>query len=86
MKKKVRVKDSYVKGLLAAEQLYKDGYYFAGNRDDGESGLFFKHPEGGSFGFLCVEYRFEKGMRDYIEHRKANPDIFGRFITGYVYE
>lgn len=27
MKKKVRVKDSYVKGLLAAEQLYKDGYY-----------------------------------------------------------
>lgn len=86
MKKKVHVKDPYVKGLLAAEQLYKDGYYFAGNRDDGLAGVYFKHPEGGTSGYCGLEYRFEKGMRDYIEHRKANPDIFGTFITGYVYE
>lgn len=86
MKKKDREKDAYVKGIQAAEQHFKEGYYFVGNRDDGESGLFFKHPEGGSSGYLGLEYRFEKGMRDYIEHRKANPDIFGKFIAGYVYD
>lgn len=83
---KKREKDPYVKGLLVAEQLFKDGYYFVGKRSDGLDGMMFKHPEGGSAGYLGMEYRFEKGMWDYIEHRKDNPDIFGKFITGYVYE
>lgn len=85
MKKKVREKDSYVKGLLAAEELYKNGYHFV-DRSGEVNGLYFKHPEGGSSGYLGMEYRFNKGMLDYIEHRKANPDIFGTFITGYAYD
>lgn len=86
MKKKVREKDSYVKGLLAAEELFKEGYYFAGDREDGLDGLMFKHPEYGTSGYLDMEYRFQKGMKDYVEHRRVNPDIFGTFITGYVYD
>lgn len=86
MKKKVCVKDAYVKGIQAAEQHFKDGYYFAGKREDGLDGVYFKHPEGGSSGYLGLEYRFEKGMIDYINHRKANPDIFGKFITGCVHD
>lgn len=86
MKKKVREKDPYVKGLLTAEELFKDGYYFVEDRKGELGGLYFKHPEGGSAGYPGMEYRFQKGMLDYIEHRKVNPDIFGKFITGYVYD
>lgn len=86
MKKKVHVKDPYVKGLLAAEQHFKDGYYFVGDRLDGLDGCIFKHPEGGTYGHCGLDYWYLKGMRDYVEHRKTNPDIFGTFITGYVYD
>lgn len=35
-----------------------------------------KHPEGGSSGYCGLNSNFDRGMLDYVEHRKLNREIY----------
>lgn len=61
-------------GLHTAEELYKLGFIYDGKDDLGC--LIFKHPEGGSSGYCGLNSNFDRGMLDYVEHRKLNREIY----------
>ena len=62
-------------GLHEAEELYKLGFCYDGIDDIG--GHVFKHPSGCHQTFhFGEEWQYKKGMLDYIEHRKNNPEVF----------
>ena len=68
-----REESDWWKGLKEAEDLYLTGFVYEG-RDAGCH--IFNHPEGESCGHDGMSYSFDRGMLDYIEHRKLNKEIY----------
>ena len=73
-KSKKQEEGDWWKGLKEAEDLYLAGFVHEGRDDIGCR--IFKHPEGGSYGWGGMSYSFDRGMLDYIEHRKLNKEIY----------
>lgn len=62
-------------GVHEAEELYKAGFIYDGVDDIGAH--VFKHPCGGTSSYhFGRELEYRRGMFDYIEHRKNNPEVF----------
>jgi len=74
-KKKEYIQSDWFRGFLEAEDYMKEGWYFDKEQSSGNH-VYFKHPQGGSIGWLGLNWSYTRGLLDYVEHRKLNGEIY----------
>ena len=74
-KKKEYVQSDWFRAFLEAEEFMKEGWIVDEVQTRGND-FYFKHPKGGTMGFLGMNWHYLRGIKDYVEHRKLNGEIY----------
>lgn len=74
-KKEEYEESRWFRGLKEAEEFMKVGWYYD-PEESTSNHISFRHPEGGRHGWCGMDWEFNRGMMDYVEHRKLNGEIY----------